>query len=125
MLNSRVLVSIIIPTYNGVATLKRAVDSIRNQKAKWTYEILVCDDNSVDNTRELAMKLGCQVFINETHTGGPNPGKNLGLKKARGKFICFLDQDDEWLPNKIEAQLSEMEKGADLVASAAIIRMEN
>jgi len=98
-------VTVIIPTYNGEKTINRAVQSVLNQSVKIETEILICDDCSTDNTVYIAQKIGCTVFVNDKNSGGPNKGRNIGIINATGDYIAFLDQDDEWLPNKLEIQL--------------------
>jgi len=114
------MVSVIIPTYNGEKTITRAIESVLRQ-TEGTFEILVCDDLSTDKTIEIVMEYGCRVFINDVRTGGPNKGRNTGIENAKGDYIAFLDQDDEWLPFKIEEQLKQFH--ADFVYSRCIKKM--
>ncbi len=113
------MISVVIPTYNGEKTIARAIDSVLSQ-SYGTFEILVCDDCSTDKTVQIALKCGCRVFINETRTGGPNKGRNTGIQNAKGEYIAFLDQDDEWLPWKIETQLRE---NAEFIYSQCIKKL--
>jgi glycosyltransferase involved in cell wall biosynthesis len=113
-------ITIVIPTYNGENTIKRAIESVLNQSSDIEKEILICDDCSTDDTVQIAKKLGCNVFVNDKNSGGPNKGRNIGIKNATGNLIAFLDQDDEWLPNKLEIQLKEIENGNDFVYSSYI-----
>ena len=115
------MVSVIIPTYNAEKTIKRAIDSVLSQNED--VEILICDDCSTDSTLTIALHYGLRLFQNNKHTGGPNAGRNIGIKAAKGEYIAFLDQDDEWLPGKLKKQL-EVLKDADLVSSQSIIRVE-
>jgi len=118
------LISVIIPTYNGEDTIERAIKSVLNQKGDFDIEILVCDDCSTDRTLEIAESYqNVKVFVNPYHTGGPNKGRNTGIKNAEGDYIAFLDQDDEWLPDKLEKQFREIESGAELVTSRSIVKM--
>lgn len=116
------MVSVIIPTYNAARTIHRAIYSALNQGVD--VEILVCDDCSTDWTRQLVSSLpDVDFYENDHHTGGPNAGRNLGIEKAHGEYVAFLDQDDEWLPDKLEKQLEEIYNGADLVSSQSIIKL--
>lgn len=118
------LINVIIPTYNGEKTIKRAIESVLNQNGNWNIEILVCDDCSTDRTLEIAESYpNVKVFVNPYHTGGPNKGRNIGIKNATGDYIAFLDQDDEWLPNKLEKQFMEIESGAELVTSRSLVKV--
>lgn len=114
------VITVIIPTYNGEKTLERAIKSILNQTEKHDIEIFVCDDCSTDRTLEIAYRLSCRVYINDYNTGGPETGRNAGILKSTGEFIAFLDQDDEWVSNKLELQFKEIRKGADIVYSQFI-----
>lgn len=99
--------SVIIPTHNGEKTLERAIKSVLNQSIECEKEILICDDRSIDNTIEIAKKFNCKILINYRKAGGPNAGRNRGIMNAKGDYIAFLDQDDEWLPNKLKIQFNE------------------
>lgn len=117
-------ISVIIPTYNGEKTIERAINSIINQEGDYNIEVLICDDCSEDKTVKIAQELGAIVLKNKIHTGGPNTGRNLGIKKARGKYVAFLDQDDEWLKDKLQNQIKELENGYDFIYSSSITRQE-
>lgn len=116
-------VSVIIPTYNGGKTIERAINSVLNQTAKVDIEILVCDDCSTDDTTSIAESKGCIVITTGVNSGGPNKGRNLGIGYATGDYIAFLDQDDEWLPDKLEKQLKEINNGAEMVYSQCIKKL--
>lgn len=110
------LVSVIIPTYNRTQTLERAILSVLNQTYK-NIEIIIVDDNANfqkirDNNRNLIKNLKCQniLFIENKINLGGGPSRNEGIKKSKGKFIAFLDDDDEFLPNKIEKQMDLYKK---------------
>jgi len=116
------LVSIIIPTYGRSEMLQRAIRSVLNQ----TYEhieIIVVDDNDADSVyREeteasLAQYLDNDkvVYIKHEKNAGGCVARNTGIKSAKGDFIGFLDDDDEWLPDFIVKHLEVMENGADIV----------
>lgn len=99
-------VSAIITTSNRLAFLKRAVDSVMNQ----TYpniECIVVDDASSDGTQEYCLSLPLKYIriAEQPHKGGANYGRNLGISAATGKWVAFLDDDDYWLPEKIEKQV--------------------
>lgn len=102
------LVSVVIPTHGRLDTLGRAIESVKNQ----TYdniEIIVVDDNSDDlELRECISKLvkkyeDVRLLLNQEVMGGSN-SRNHGIKEAKGEFVAFLDDDDEFLPKKIEKQ---------------------
>lgn len=113
------LVSVIIPTRNRYNFLKLAIESVLLQSWK-NIEIIVVDeassDESVDYLNELVSNGTIILIRNVKPTGGGN-ARNLGVEKANGYYIAFLDDDDTWFPNKIELQirLFESNKNASLV----------
>ncbi|MGB9592367.1 MAG: glycosyltransferase family 2 protein, partial [Candidatus Kryptoniota bacterium] len=100
--------SVIIPTYNRADLLPRAIRSVLAQTFT-DFELIVVDDGSIDNTREVVDKfthLDARVkYIWEPNSGRPAVPKNKGIENASGEYIAFLDHDDEWLPAKLEKQL--------------------
>jgi glycosyltransferase involved in cell wall biosynthesis len=104
--------SIIIPTYNRSKKLKQAIDSVLAQTFT-DFEILVIDDGSTDDTPEIIAEYKDQRIIYQwdTNSGGPARPRNRGLKIAKGEWICFLDADDWWTPNKLEACLDYIKMG--------------
>lgn len=100
-------VSVIIPTYNRANDLDRCLKSLQNQTFK-NFEVLICDDGSTDNTKEIVEKYNSIMkikYIKDENFGGPARPRNNGLKKAKGEIIAFLDSDDWWYPNKLEISL--------------------
>jgi len=114
-------ISVIIPTWNRADTLKRAVTSVLNQ----TYpiaEILVCDDGSTDNSKQSVLELNDEriKWLDGIHAGLPSIPRNRGISTSKGEWLAFLDNDDEWLPNKIEKQLQfASQKNTSAVSSNA------
>ncbi len=98
-------VSIIIPTYNYGKFICEAIDSILNQTFK-DYEIIIVDDGSTDNTEEIIKKYEDKINYFYKTNNGPASARNLGIQNATGDYICFLDSDDIFLPNKLEIQVN-------------------
>jgi len=99
------LVSVVIPTYNRAASIGEALDSVLAQ----TYpamEIIVVDDGSTDDTRQILMQRYPQVRYFHQENGGVSRARNRAIREARGEFIAFLDSDDLWLPDKTEKQVA-------------------
>jgi len=95
--------SIIIPTYNRAAMLDRCLESLVNQTYK-DFEVFVCDDGSTDNSKEITEKYKDKLnvqYLWEPNWGGPARPRNRGIDIAQGEWICFLDSDDTWYPNKL------------------------
>jgi glycosyltransferase involved in cell wall biosynthesis len=99
-------VSIVVPTYNRKKSLKDTLDSlIRQDYPKEDYEIIVCDDGSTDDTSEFVKtyQLGTSYKVRyyRQKNSGPAAARNLGIKKAQGDIIGFIDDDciavDKWI----------------------------
>lgn len=120
-MNRSHLVTAIITTHNRLPLLKRAIDSVQSQ----TYtniELIVVDDGSTDGTREYCENQPFSyIYIAHNQRpasviGGGNYARNVGVKAAHGEYVAFLDDDDAWLPEKIEKQVALIEsKDCELV----------
>ncbi|MCW1147843.1 glycosyltransferase family 2 protein [Flavobacterium lacisediminis] len=107
------LVSIIIPTYNRTQYLKLTLDSIKNQNFK-DYEVIVIDDGTPgDDNLLLCEKYEKVAYVKIPNSGGPSKPRNIGISKAVGKYIAFVDDDDIWLPNKLEKQVQILEQNPE------------
>lgn len=93
--------SVIIPVYNKKETVSESIESVLNQKYK-NFEIIVINDGSTDNTSEILEKYKNKIKIINQKNSGVSVARNNGIKKAKGKFICFLDADDIWFDNHLE-----------------------
>ena len=101
------LVSVIIPTFNRALYLRDAIDSVLGQTVR-DYEILVVDDSSTDNTRDLILSYKDKVrYICQEHKERA-AARNRGIREARGHYIAFLDSDDMWLPTHLEECLKSL-----------------
>ena len=110
---SRTMISVIIPTYNRAHLLPRALDSILSQSCL-PNEIIVVDDGSTDDTSVLMTSVYPEiVFIQQSNTG-VSCTRNVGIKRASGDWIAFLDSDDEWFPEKLEVQMNALYKNPEL-----------
>jgi glycosyltransferase involved in cell wall biosynthesis len=107
-------ISAIIPTFNRAKYTVKAVKSILDQ----TYsidEIIVVDDGSNDNTKELLTSFPIQYIYQENK--GVSSARNTGIKEAKNKWICFLDSDDIWEPKKIKKQVQFHEQNPHILFS--------
>ena len=100
---SRVLVSAIVPLYNGRAHVAEAVESMLAQSVV-PDEILIVDDGSTDSGADLVRGLPRVRLVGQEHSG-QGAALNRGVASSTGAFLVFLDADDRWLPEKTEAQL--------------------
>ncbi len=94
------LVSILINNYNYGQFLSTAIDSVLDQAYK-NIEIIVVDDGSTDNSREIINSYGEKIIAVLKKNGGQASAFNAGFVKSKGNIICFLDADDLFFPNKI------------------------
>lgn len=97
-------VSVIIPTYNRAHTLKRALDSVRQQTLP-ADEIIVVDDGSTDNTAALLQTEYPNVVYLPQANAGVSRARNTGIAAARNDWLALLDSDDAWQPQKLERQV--------------------
>jgi len=99
-------VSVIIPLFNKEKYIERALLSVLSQTHQ-PLDIIVVDDGSTDDGPERVLKLnqpGITLIMQENK--GPGAARNAGLARAKGKYVAFLDADDEWFPSFIEKGLS-------------------
>ena len=97
-------ISIILPTYNRAKLfLSRAIDSVITQSYK-DWELIIVDNNSIDNTKELVHSYQNDKIhlLNIENEGNIAKSRNLGISKAKGDFIAFLDSDDYWESDKLK-----------------------
>jgi glycosyltransferase involved in cell wall biosynthesis len=103
------VVSVILPSFNRPALLRRAIASVFAQTLT-DWELVVADDGSSSETRSYLVGLDdARVRILWLpHTGNPAIVRNAALAKARGTYVAFLDSDDTWMPTKLETQLAAL-----------------
>ena len=104
-MTTRPKVSVIIPTHNRSAFLRSAIISVLNQTFQ-NFEIIIIDDASGDDTRKVITSFN-EARIRGIHnqaSKGAAGSRNIGVTNAHGEYIAFLDDDDEWLPAKLERQ---------------------
>lgn len=97
------LISVIVVTYNRAQYLKDALDSILRQTFK-DYEIILVDDGSTDNTKEIVEQYEGIQYIYQEH-GGISKARNTAVRVAKGKWIATLDSDDLWKEEKLQKQV--------------------
>ena len=101
-------VSAIIPTYNNPAMLLQAVESVLAQTYD-DYELLVVDDGSEPETRKALEPFMDRIKYIYQENAGPSAARNRGIKESGGELVAFLDHDDLWLPEKLQAQVEYMD----------------
>ena len=105
-------VSVIIPTYNRSELLVKAVASVLDQSFG-DFELLVIDDCSPDDTREKIESVGDSrvTYFRNPENKGVSGSRNFGIEKSQGEYRAVLDDDDEWLPEKLERQVGILDNG--------------
>jgi len=98
-------ISAIITTFNRADMLKHSIKSVLSQSYD-DYELLILDNSSKDETQEVVKSFSSAKIRYIRHAPMTIPkARNLGVKESRGEFIAFLDDDDEWLPCKLKAEI--------------------
>lgn len=98
-------VSVVIPVYNCDRYIVQGIESVLNQTYS-SYEIIVIDDGSQDNTRHLLQPYENQIHYVYQENQGVSVARNHGIELSQGEFVAFLDADDVFLPDKLAVQLA-------------------
>jgi teichuronic acid biosynthesis glycosyltransferase TuaG len=119
--NSPPTVSIITPLFNAEPFIAETIQSVQEQTFS-AWEMLVVDDCSTDNGREIVEQIAAndsriRLITRETNSGGPAAPRNIGLGLAQGRYIAFLDADDLWHSDKLEKQIGFMEANSNIFLS--------
>jgi glycosyltransferase involved in cell wall biosynthesis len=120
------LFSIVIPTFNQGSLLKKCIKSILAQSYK-NYEIIVIDNHSSDNTKKIISEFKKKIIYKKIRNKGViAKSRNLGIKLAKGKWIAFLDSDDQWFSTKLEkANRLIKEKDFEVFCNAEFFEKNN
>lgn len=114
-------ISVVVPTYNRAGLLRRTLASVLAQTVP-PLEVLVADDGSTDDTAQALREFGDRVrHLALPHRGLPAASRNAGLRAARGDWVAFLDDDDLWLPQKLERQLVAAAEAGLVCCNAELI----
>lgn len=115
---TRPLVSVIIPAYNGARTIRETLESVFAQTYS-PFEVIVIDDCSKDETASIVATYGDRVRLirREVNSGVCDRARCDGIERASGAYCAFIDQDDLWMPDKLEKQVAFMESHADIPLS--------
>lgn len=113
------LLSIVIPVFNGAPFLEAAVESIYAQSyLPESFEIILIDDGSADESWDLCQRLQEAhpeiILLRHTQNQGVAAARNLGVKSSQGEYLAMLDQDDTWQPKKLECQFGVLKANPDL-----------
>lgn len=112
------LFSIIMPAYNAGETITASINSVLIQSEN-DFKLYIVNDCSTDNTKDLILSFSDKriIYLENDVNLGVAKTRNKAIEACNGQFICFLDSDDLWHPQKLEKQLTFLKKGWDVVAS--------
>ena len=103
------LVSVIIPVFNGEKTIQETIESVLNQTLT-DLELLVINDGSQDGTLDIVKRIpDSRIQIFSYPNAGQSTSRNRGIELAKGEYVSFIDADDLWTPDKLEAQLQALQ----------------
>lgn len=104
------LISVVIPVYNGEKTIRETIKSVSNQTFS-DFELLIINDGSTDSTVEIVSSIqDPRINIFSYPNAGLAATRNRGISLASGEYISFIDADDLWTPDKLEAQLKALKE---------------
>ena len=104
-MNTNERISVLIPTYNCGKYIAECIESALAQVVSAEMEIIIVDDGSTDDTREVCSRYPCVKYIYQ-HNQGVAVARNHLLQEATGDYVAFLDADDIWIAGKLEAQIA-------------------
>jgi glycosyltransferase involved in cell wall biosynthesis len=111
-------ISVVIPAYNAAVSIERAIGSVLAQ-SRPADEVIVVDDGSTDNTADIVRQFADKVKLISQANAGVSAARNAGIRAADGDWVAFLDADDQWLPDFLEAQTALLNRNPNLAWSAA------
>jgi glycosyltransferase involved in cell wall biosynthesis len=100
-----ILVSTVIPVYNGASTIRAAIESALSQNVR-DHEIIVVNDGSTDGTEIVLTEFHDRIIVINQQNSGLSAARNAGIAAARGEYVALLDADDESRPDRIEKSLA-------------------
>lgn len=102
------VVSVVMAVYNGQRYLNESLDSVFAQTFT-DYELICIDDGSEDDSINVMARYGDRVTIVRQSNSGQGAARNAGVRRASGRYIAFIDQDDRWYPDKLKQQVAALE----------------
>src|SRR3712207_3352824 len=103
------LISVIIPVYNGEKTIQETIESVLNQTFP-SFELIVINDGSHDSTLDIVSSIkDPRIKVFSYPNAGLSASRNRGISVACGEYVSFIDADDLWTPDKLEAQYKALQ----------------
>lgn len=107
-------VSVIIPVYNPGQLVRRCLDSILAQEGNYSYEVLLIDDGSSDDSSVIIQSYENPCFkLLHQENAGPACARNRGIELAQGRYLAFIDADDYWMPTFIQEMVAFLDDHSD------------
>ena len=115
--------SIIVPIYNASLLINRCLDSIFHQTTQYSYEVILVDDGSTDNSVEIIKaRKEENIILYQQQNAGPSVARNKGVELAHGKYVTFIDADDYWEDGYISSLVEFLEKYQECVAVSCVCK---
>lgn len=111
---NQTLISIIVPVYNGHKVLPQCLEALKGSTYR-SYELIVVDDKSTDDSAEIARRMGASVYQMGAQSG-PAAARNLGARKARGEILFFVDADVVVRPDSVSRIAADFQQRPDIAA---------
>jgi glycosyltransferase involved in cell wall biosynthesis len=108
-------VSVVIPVFNGAATVGRAIESVLAQRFDGEIQVIVVNDGSTDASAEVLRGFGERIRVIDQANRGAAAARNAGAAAARGEYLAFLDADDTWLPGKLATTIPLLDRNHAIV----------
>lgn len=109
--------SIIIPVYNAALSIERCLNSIFKQDTQYTYEVILIDDGSSDDSVNIIKKIrGKNILLHQQNNAGPSVARNKGIELSKGRYCAFLDADDYWINGFIEKTINFLDLHSECIA---------
>lgn len=114
-------ISVIIPVYNAAVFIGKCLDSIIAQTGNYSYEVILVDDGSTDNSIDVINSYDNNNFkLISQKNAGPSVARNRGINEAKGKYIAFLDSDDYWKPDFFDKMYQFLEANSECIGVSCV-----
>ncbi|MCL1471490.1 glycosyltransferase [Argonema antarcticum] len=124
-IDDRPLISVIIPVYNSKKTIRETIDSVLQQTFS-DFELIVINDGSTDLTLDIISSINDpRLKLFSYSNAGAAVSRNRGFSQSSGEFIAFLDADDLWTPDKLEAQLKALQENPQAAVAYSWLNVIN
>ena len=119
-------ISVIIPVYNAQKYLKQCIYSVVNQNE--VFEIILVNDRSPDNSKSICLEYKQKftekiIYIENNENLGAGGSRNIGIKKAKGNYIAFLDADDFYYPDRFKKTVEVLTNHSDIDGTFGVVKL--